>query len=66
MFRFAYFQVSSKILQKVYKFDEITAGRIYAIPYYMLVVFAPLVAWYNVKYGNKLNLCNYLTILTQL
>lgn len=54
----SFMQVSSKLMQTLYLIDEITAGRIYSLPYYFLVVFAPIVGLYNAKYGNRVNIGN--------
>ncbi len=50
----SYFQVSSKFMQTVYLIDEVIAGRLYSLPYYMLVVSAPCIGYYNSRYGNRI------------
>ena len=52
----SFIAVSTDMMQTLYKIDSITAGRLYALPYYLLAIFGPLVGLYNSKYGNRLNL----------
>ena len=60
---FAAIQVSTKIMERVWKIDANIAERMYAIPYYLLVITGPFTGWYIVRFGHKLYLCKRLYCL---
>ena len=46
-------------MQDLYLISDIEAGRLYSMPYYMMIVLGPVFGFINSKFNKKIPLCKH-------